>query len=159
MYEFASFTQGIEAITNSEASTVIGRGEAVCVDGTNSVFPRWDYSTAGTDNPGICVIKAKRIASSSSVGFLGVAMENIAVGFEGRIATAGSIVAVKCINPPTSNAAGSIAGSNGSPTAGSVDGSATYVVGKKLGTILIPAGTSAGQSGSVTQLIALVASG
>ena len=160
VYESAALPAGIEEVVNSEASATIGRGEAVLFDPATSVLPRWDYSTAGTDTLPMVVLKGKRVSAAANKGWIGVAMENIPAGQAGDVLTLG-IVAVKCLNPPAVNTTGAMV--IGSTTAGSVDGNTTPLVagtlGTSLGMLLVPAGTSAGQSGSLTQLIAKLGAG
>ncbi len=159
----ALILNAIEA-TSAEASNTVGVGEAVRLDNTTSVIPRWDYANTGTDVPAPGVVKVLRVSAAANTGFIGVALEPIAPGKQGRIAPVGTITCVKCINPPTSNTLG--AAITGSATAGSVDAplaanavsTATGIPagGTMLGRVIQAAGTSANQTGSLTQLGVLV---
>jgi hypothetical protein len=156
-YESAAFVQGIEDVWNGHATTTITRGMCVCFDTTaaniTGYLPRWDYSTAGTDVTfgTVCRIPVIPSASSSSVNCLGVAMENIPPGATGRIITDG-ITAV--LSSGTTVLSQYVITATG---VGTVGPSATPVVGKTLGNVLVVAGTGAGQSGSATQTIIRIA--
>lgn len=122
-------------VYNAEASTTIAAGEAVIVDEATSVWSRWDL--AATADAPKQVVGAKRVAAAASVGFIGVAGENIPAGKIGRVFGRGTWAAVKCITGLTSNAVGAHA--TGSATAGSIDTvtAAALVPGRRLGTVLI----------------------
>jgi hypothetical protein len=156
-YESAAFPQGIEDVWNGHATTTITRGMAVCMDTTaaniTGYFPRWDYSTAGTDVnfATVCRIPVIPSASASSVSPMGVAMENIPAGATGRIITDG-ITAV--LSSGTTVLSQYVITATGTGTVGP---SATPVVGKTLGNVLVIAGTGAGTSGSATQTIIRIA--
>lgn len=156
-YESAAFALGVLDFTSAETSTVIARGGAVTIVLASSVWPRWDYSTAGTDTITDCLIAGENVDSATDVGFLGVALENVAAGAQGRLAGAGSITAVTCLTAAslTSNVQGNHV--IGSSTEGSVDAATTSsTAGRSLGYMQTVVGTSAGQSGSLTQAIVLV---
>lgn len=162
IFEHAAFAWLVEDVKNT-GSAAIGRGEAVTLDQADSVLPRWDYSTLGTDvnfagvqvaggtTNSPCVLGGERVDSATDKCFIGVAMENIAVGVTGHVCVAG-ITAVKCLASLTSGVLGNPV--IGSATAGSVDAVTTNppAVGLKLGNIYVLNGTSAAQMGSTTQL-------
>lgn len=126
-------------VYNAEASATIAAGEAVIVDAATSVWARWDLS-ATADAPKQ-VIGGKRVASAASVGFIGVAGENIPAGKIGRVYGRGSWAAVKSLasGSITSNAVGSTV--MGSATAGACDAksAAAFLPGLSLGTVMIAA--------------------
>ncbi len=154
VYESAAYVLSALDVVNSGAAA-IGRGEAVYLDQAGSIFPRWDYSTAGTDTIPLTVIKGKRVDAAANVCFLGVALENIPIAASGSVAGPGSISAVKCLSGPTSDVVGNAV--IGSATAGSVDMIATAPTkGTVLGEQMVVAGTGAGESGSATQTVVLI---
>lgn len=157
VYEHAAFVKDWLEVTNSDTAT-IPRGCGVICDAASggSVFPRWDYSVAGTDTIPVCVLKGKRVAAVASVNFYGVAGEAIPVGAQGRVLGPGTICAATCVASLTSSTLGGVV--VGSATVGSVDSTASLATsGRCLGNLLQANGTSAGQSGSTTQLIVLIA--
>jgi hypothetical protein len=154
IYESAALASNVLDVYNSGAAT-IGRGEALTFD-IASVMARWDYAVTGADTIPATELKGARVDAAADVGFLGVALENIPVAVVGRVAGTGSITAVKCLSTLTSNVVGNAV--IGSATAGSVDSIATAPVkGTVLGEQLQQAGTGANQTGSATQLLALIA--
>jgi hypothetical protein len=156
VYESAAFLQGVEDFKNTSASTLIVRGGAVIIDQVNSAFPRWDYSTAGTDTLPKCLIGGIRVASATSTCYLGVALENVPAGQMGRVATTGSISAVNCATSLTSAVLGNSV--IGHATAGLVDAVATApAVGLMLGMMVVINGAASGSSGSTGQLSVLIA--
>lgn len=139
-------------IYNAEAATTIAAGEAVIADAATSSWPHWDR--AATSEPVKGAQGGKRVAAAASVGFLGVALENIPVGKTGRVGGRGYHVTAKCLTAAslTSNLVGAAA--TGSATAGSLDAAAAELVqGRTLGIVLMPAGTTIpSQSGSLTYI-------
>lgn len=140
-------------------STRIAPGTPVKIDAAGSAWPRWDLAT--TSEPIKSKIGVKNTTAAAELGLVGVALEYILPGQQGRIAGRGTWVAVKCKNPPASNAVGSIVIQD-TGTASQVDtvqsgGSYSQTIahvkgGLALGTVLCPAGAGAGQTGSTTQL-------
>jgi hypothetical protein len=164
VYEHAAFARAVEDV---KATAAIGRGEAVIMDQTNSVLPRWDYSVIGVDvnfagvqvsggtTNSPCVLAGVRVATATSKCYLGVAMENIATGVTGHVCVDG-ISAAKCVNPPNNNVLGNPV--IGHATPGLVDAVTTnpIAVGICLGSVYVIAGTAAGSMGSLTQLGVLI---
>lgn len=146
----------IMEVINNEASLTLGFGEACREDAgsTGSTWPRWDL--AASSEPVKKEERVLRISAATNVFLRGVAIENIPSKQQGRVAGTGSLVAVKCINPPTSNIVGSAI--TGSATAGSVDTvlNGPAAAGICLGLVAKPSGVGAGQIGSTTQLGAFV---
>lgn len=126
-------------VYNAEASATMAAGEAIIIDEASSVWSRWDL--AATADAPKQVIGGKRVAAAASVGFIGVAGENIPAGKIGRVYGRGTWAAVKSLasGSITSNAKGSHV--TGSATAGSVDAviAAALVPGRRLGTVMIAA--------------------
>lgn len=139
-------------IYNAEASATIAAGEAVIASAATSSWPHWDR--AATSDPVKAQQSGVRVAAAASVGFLGVALENIPAGKTGRVGGRGYHVTAKCLTAAslTSNTLGAAA--TGSATAGSLDAVATELLqGRTLGIVLMPAGvTIPSQSGSLTYI-------
>jgi hypothetical protein len=158
-YESAAFAQGIEDVVNGHATTTITRGMAVCMDTTaaniTGFIPRWDYSTAGTDInfATVCKISVIPCAASTSINFLGVALENIPPGATGKICTDG-LCAVLCSGTITLGTHYFVIAATGT---GTVAGSATVSLGHTLGNVIVAPGTGAGQTGSATQVLIRIA--
>jgi predicted RecA/RadA family phage recombinase len=152
-YESAAFPQGIEDVWNGHATTTITRGMAVCMDTTaaniTGYFPRWDYSTAGTDVnfATVCRIPVIPTSSATDVCLLGVAMENIPAGATGRIITDG-LTSVLCVSGQCTTIGQAVIGST---TVGAVASSAAPGVGYALGMVVVAACVGAGATGSATQ--------
>lgn len=146
-------------VINADTTTIVP-GTPVKVDAAGSAWPRWDLAVA-TNEPIKSKIGVKNTTAAAELGLIGVALEYIVAGQQGRIAGRGCWVAVKCKNPPASNAVGSIVIQD-TGTASQVDtvqsgaGYAQTIAhvkgGLALGTVLCPAGAGAGQTGSTTQL-------
>jgi hypothetical protein len=159
IYESAAlYLAGTLDVVNSEASLAIGRGEAVIVDGTGSVFARWDYSVLGTDAVPQTSLRGKRTTTGvqTDIGYLGVALETFPVAAVGRVAAPGSMLCVKTTSAATL-AAGNLLSS--SATAGSVGlGVAVHggVNGAYLGTVLKINQVASPGTGSTTQAGCLV---
>ena len=119
LYESAAlYLSGTIDVVNAEATLAINRGEAVIVDGTGSVFARWDYSVLGTDTIPQTSLRGKRTTgtTATSIGFLGVALETFPVGAIGRVAGPGSMCCVKT-NATTLAAGANLTGANGGVSA------------------------------------------
>lgn len=150
---------------STEASVALQPGEPVRLqENSPTAFPRWDLST--TSDPIKGVLGVIGTGAAAEVGMFGVSLDVIPAGQQGRIAGIGSLVAVKCKNPPTSNVRGSMVVSD-SGVARQVDaqvqpgtygtGTAGHVKpGLILGFVHVPAGTAANTTGSNTQLGILV---
>lgn len=148
-------------VNNTEASATMGFGEPIRLDSANTTasWPRWDL--AATSEPIKKAIHALRTTAAANLMLIGVALENIAAGSVGRVAGKGSLVATKCLNPPTSNLVGSAVISD-TTTAGQVNAvtsGAAYAQtiahiqpGLALGLVAKPAGAGAAATGSTTQL-------
>jgi len=150
-----------QCLSTEAAGTTLQPGEPVrLVDAAPTAFPRWDLSA--TSDPIKGVLGVLGTTAAAEVGMFGVVLEPIQSGTTGRVAGIGSLVAVKCKNPPASNVRGSMVVSD-SGVARQVDaqvqpgtygtGTAAHVKpGLILGFVHVPAGAGAGQTGSTTQL-------
>jgi hypothetical protein len=153
----------IEHCLSAEASVTLAPGEPVRLSDASSVFPRWDLATTADPIKGVLAVVGTTAAAET--GMFGVVIEQIKAGEVGRVAAIGSLVAVKCKNPPGSNVRGSMVISDAA-VARQVDAAvanASYLVshphvkpGLILGYVAQPAGVGAGQTGSLTQLGILV---
>jgi hypothetical protein len=161
IYESAAFLQNVEDMQNSD-TVVIARGTPVQLDQTNSVFPRWDYSTAGTDTIPRCQISVKNCVSGGKA-LLGVALETIPFPganqlvptlTQGRVAVGPTIAAVKSKGSDDATLMDHVIAD---ATAAQVTTATSLsTLGTGLGYQLIPEGTGAAQSGSATQIIILI---
>lgn len=123
-------------VTSNEATAAFVMGEGVVWDPQTvalGFIPRQETTAAGatpaSDLPGTLVLGAKRIASATDVGFLGVAQEPIAASKRGLVAGAGSLTTV--LTTTTAIALGACVG--GSATAGLAAAVAKGTAGLTLG--------------------------
>lgn len=139
-------------IYNAEASATIAAGEAVIASAATTSWPHWDR--AASSEPVKGWQSGVRVAAVASVAYIGVALENIPAGKEGRVGGRGYQVSAKSLTAAslTSNTVGAAA--TGSATAGSLDAVATEILqGRTLGIVLMPAGvTIPSQSGSLVYI-------
>lgn len=154
----------VEHCISTEASVTIAPGEPLKLDGTNSDWPRWDLPS--TSDPVKGTLKVLGTTAAAEVGMIGVAIDHIKPGEQGRVAMAGCWVAVKCKNPPTSNVVGSAVISDAAvarqvdavTSGGAYSQTIAHIKpGLILGYVAKPAGAGAGQIGSTTQLGIVVA--
>jgi hypothetical protein len=157
-YESAAFIQGVEDVVNGHATTTITRGMVVCIDTTaGNVYgfiPRWGYSTAGSDVNFATTCKISVVPSVADTSLqvpLGIALENIPPGATGKICTDG-LCAVLC--------AGTMVKGNYAITSaagvGTVGPSATVVVGRTLGLVVIINTASGAGIGATTECLVRV---
>lgn len=145
---------GVERVVlNANANElVLQPGTAVIADPSGTTaFPRWDLPS--TSDPVTGLIAVDQVQSALDVSFIGVALEAIPAGRMGRVGGRGTLCCVKSINPPTASAPGHPV--IGSATPGLVDivgpDPAVDRTGTILGMVIVPPGTGAGQTGSLTQ--------
>jgi hypothetical protein len=146
------------------AAAAMNRGDAVLLDPTvttGTLPPKWGYAATGADIIPKTQLCGLRIATAADIGYLGVALEKIPVGYVGKVAGTGSIVNVN-VGTITSNVRGNAI--IGSTLAGLADAVTTNPPAKgiSLGMVYLVGGANAtaipnGTSGSATELTALVA--
>lgn len=149
-----------QCLSTEAAGTTLQPGEPVrLVDSAPTAFPRWDLATTSDAIKGVLGVIGTTAAAELMM--FGVVLEQIPSGLTGRVAGLGSLVAVKCKNPPTSNVRGSAVISDAAnarqvdavTSGGSYSQTIAHIKpGLILGYVDVPAGTGAGQTGSTTQL-------
>lgn len=161
-----TFGQIIEFAENSATATpatnTINRGEAVYLDAVNSTIGPAYMDGASATSAQVEHIYVKRIDAASNVGLVGVALNTIPIRdvadlvktkYAGPLASTGSLMLVKCLAAPASNALGNYV--LPSATAGSVDANtlaAATTAGRRLGILVKQNGVGAGLTGSTTYL-------
>lgn len=106
IWQGGAVTGNVYTVTSTESSTTNGNGTGsattqilagtgVIADPTNLVIPR--DANPGTSDPDVQALSALGVGAAS-VGFLGVALQPIAVGKRGNVAGPGSIIAVRMDN-------------------------------------------------------------